>query len=375
MTASGPADTVRQNITPAKKMAGSAALILTVAGLAASLFWGIPFLMWAYYVQQAGAYMERGMAWPDERHSDSLPQTLDSGALETAFAYLERAQAVRPRHFHAFRMEGNVFLALGSWLQAEPAFAASVARAPGNPLVRFDQVILYEQMMLELGKDAGHQLWSQVKAQPSLLSHPAFSEVCVDPTGRWACSYIYIQVSLPLADLPWEAPMLGIKGTQHVDVALKLPSDAEALAYLLAVWPQPGQDLDGPHIAHLQIKGENDAEFTTLDNLDLSDPAMQGKWLPRVVSLAPWIGQTVTLRLEASSQDHFIGWGQLTMAKSDIAGMTSRTPRLRWEMALRAGGFESSDTLALATEAQNVGNEEQHAAWQQRSALLESVGR
>lgn len=375
MTVSGQAKEVLPDITPAKKVAAFTALVLTAAGLIASLIWGIPFLKWAFYVYQAGTHMERGMAWPEKRYSDSLPQALDITALDTALTYLERAQNTRPRHFHAFRMEGHVFVALGRWLQAEPAFIAAATRNPDNPLVRFDQVIVYEQMMQELAANAGHQLWPQVKAQPSLLLHPAYSEVCETPSNPSSCNFLYTRVTLPVEGLPWAAPMLGVKGSQHLELVLELPPSADALAYLLAAWPQPGEELSGPLFSQLQIRGENDADYTTLGSHDLSDPDKQGQWLPGVVSLTPWAGQTVTFRFEASSRDHFIGWGQMTLATAEIAGMTVRTPRLRWEQALKAGGFDSSDTRALATEAQNIGHEIQHEAWKRRSQFLESIGR
>ena len=375
MTVTGQAEPILPEVTPAKKLAAIVALTLTGTGLIAGLLWGFPFLVWAYNVHQAGTHMERGMAWPEERHSDSLPQALDITALETALTFLDKAQAARPQHFHAFRLEGQIFMALDAWLQVEPAIAAAIARAPGNPLVHFDHVIVYEQMMQALAADAGHQLWPQVRAQPGLLVHPAYSEVCTDPQEPALCPYLYTRLSLPVAGALWEAPFLGFKGSQDMEAILALPPDAEALAYLLAVWPQPGEELTGSLSAQLQIRGEGDKDFTTLSSHDLSAADHQGVWLPGVVSLAPWTGQTVTFRWETRSPGHIIGWGQMTLATAEISGMTARTPRLRWGQALWAGGFDSRDTRALAAEAENIGQAEQHAAWLRRSELLESLGR
>ncbi len=375
MTVTGPAEPILPEITPAKKLAAVVALILTGTGLTAGLLWGFPFLVWAYHVHQAGTYMERGMTWPEERHSDSLPQARDITALETALTFLDKAQVARPQHFHAFRLEGQIFMALGQWLQAEPAIAAAVARAPGNPLVHFDHVVVYEQMMHALAADAGRQLWPQVRAQPRLLVHPAYREVCTDPPEPARCRYLYTRLALPVAGARWEAPFLGFRGSRDLEVVLPLPPEAETLAYLLAVWPQPGEELTGSLFAQLQIRGEEDTDFTTLSRHDLSAADRQGVWLPGVVSLAPWTGQTVTFRWETRSQDHIVGWGQMTLATAEIGAMTARTPRLRWERALWAGGFDSSDTRALTAEAENLGHAEQHAAWRRRSELLESLGR
>ncbi len=375
MTVTGQVEPVLPDITPTRKLAALAALVLTGIGLLAGLFWGIPFFVWAYHVHQAGLYMERGLAWPEARHSDSLPQALDITALETALVFLERAQTARPQHFHAFRLEGQIFMALGEWLQADSAIAAAIARAAGNPLVHFDHVIVYEQMMQILAVDAGRQLWPQVRARPGLLVQPAYSAVCTDPVEPGLCDYLYTRIALPVAGAHWEAPFLGFKGSRALEVVLTLPPDAEALAYLLAAWPQPGEELTGLLSAQLQIRGTDDEAFTTLSRHDLSAADRQGVWLPGVVSLAPWTGQTVTLRWETRSQDHFVGWGQMTLATTEVSGMTARLPRLRWEQALWTGGFDSRDTRALAAEAENIGHEAQYAAWWRRSELLESRGR
>ncbi len=375
MTVASLAEPARPEITPAKKLAAIAALVLTGTGLMAGSLWGFPFLVWGYQVHQAGTYMERGMTWPEERHSDSLPQVRNVAALETALAFLDKAQAIRPQHFHAFRMEGQIFMALGEWLQAEPAITAAIARASGNPLVHFDQVIVYEQMMQALAADAGRQLWPQVRARPGLLVHPTYGEVCSDPPNPIHCNYLYTRIALPVDGLPWEAPFLGFKGRRTMETVMALPPDAEVLAYLLAVWPQPGEILTGPLSARLLIRGAEGQDFTILDSHDLSDADMQGIWLPKVVSLIPWAGQTVTFRWETLSQDHFVGWGQMTLATAEIGGMSARTPQLRWEQALWAGGFDSGDTRSLTAEAENIGYVEQHAAWMRRSELLESQGR
>ena len=375
MTVTGQVEPVLPGITPAKKLAAISALSLTAAGLLAALLWGYPFTVWASHVYQAGTYMQRGLAWPEERYSDSLPQALNITSLDSALVHLEQAQAVRPQHFHAYRLEGHIHMALSKWLLAESAITAAIARASNNPLVHFDQVIVYEQMMGALAKDAGRQLWPQVRAHPGLLTSPTYKEVCVDPPDPDSCRFLYTRISLPVDGKLWEAPFLGLRGSQTMEVDLILSPDETALSYLLAVWPLAGEDINGQVSAQLQIRTKGDTAFTTLSSHDLSDSDSQGIWLPGVVSLAPWAGQAVTFRWQTRSQDYFTGWGQMTLGTAEISGMAARTPWLRWRQALWAGGFDSSDTRALAAEAENIGHSVQHSAWLRRSAILESLGR
>ncbi len=375
MTVTGQAEPVLPGITPAKKLAAISALTLTAAGLLAAILWGYPFTLWAYHVHQAGIYMQRGLSWPEERYSDSLPQALNITSIETALVHLDQAQAVRSQHYHAYRLEGHIYMALGKWLLAESAIAAAIARAPNNPLVHFDQVIVYEQMMGALAEDAGRQLWPQIRARPTQLVSPTFKEVCVDPPEPSSCQFLYTRISLPVDGMLWEAPFLGLRGSQTMEVDLILPPDVSALSYLLAVWPQAEEEITGQVSAQLQIRREGDTAFTTLSSHDLSDSDSQGVWLPGVVSLAPWAGQAVTVRWQSRSQDYFIGWSQMTLGTTEISSMVARTPWLRWRQALWAGGFDSSDTRALAAEAENIGHSDQHSAWLRRSKLLESLGR
>lgn len=366
--------------TPARKFAVGLALALTLAALGAVAFFGTPFLFWAWHIHRAGSFMEQGLVWPDPHYSDSLPTPINALALGRALDQLDRAQDWRPRHFHAYRVRARIFMALGQWIEAEQAIARARQRAPLNPLVQFDGVLIYERMMAVLARDAAPLLWPRIAASPDSLTAPAFNAICQHPVDLTACDYLYADITLPVAGLAtdaltWTAPFLGIRGSQSVEIALTLPFDVEALSYIAAVLPENAGPLPEQAPLTLQIRAEGAADFATISQRHFTAGDSQKGWMPGFASLAPWAGQRVHLRFQASSRAHHMGWGQLALAQAETGAIMARIPQVRWQEALLAGNFRSSDMMALAAEAQNRGQEERSQAWARRAAFLQAEGR
>ena len=376
-----PAATAAASATPARKFAAGLALALTLAALGAGAFFGTPFLFWAWHIHRAGAFMEQGLVWPDPHYSDSLPTSVNALALGHALDQLDRAQGWRPRHFHAYRLRARIFMALKRWIEAEQAIARARQRAPLNPLVQFDGVLIYEQMMAVLAQDAAPLLWPRIKAHPDSLTAPAFNAICEHPVDLTACDYLYDDITLPVAGLAtdaltWTAPFLGIRGPQPVEIALTLPFDAQALSYIAAVLPENAGPLPEQAPLTLQLRAEGEADFTTLSQRHFTAGDSQKGWMPGFASLAPWAGHRVHLRFQASSPAHHMGWGQLALAQeADAGAIMARIPQVRWQEALLAGNFRSSDMTALAAEAQNRGQTARSQAWARRAAFLQAEGR
>jgi tetratricopeptide (TPR) repeat protein len=108
-------------------------------GILIALGWLLaPTLWWAYDVERAGQLMERGLAWPEPRRFDSLPQVRDDAALAGALAYLDDAIRRRPNHPHAYRLAGQIQTARGDWPRAAEALDRARERAPADPLLGWE---------------------------------------------------------------------------------------------------------------------------------------------------------------------------------------------------------------------------------------------
>lgn len=358
----------------AKTAAAGLALGLTAGFVLGSIIFATPFLFWAYHIHRAGSVMEQGLAWPETRYADSLPSWTDAQDPAKALVHLARAQHWRARHFHGYRLEARIYMALGQWLEAETAIAQARQRAPRNPLVHFDGVLIYEQMMRALEADAGVPVWPQTVAVPDgpVVSLP--DTVCIGAAEATACNFIYDdQVTLPVADLAasgltWPAPFLGARGAQPLEFAVDLPAQTTGLSFLMAA--HPDVPAAAPISLSIQVRTGTGPEFTTVSEHVL--PSGHSGWVPGQVSLAAWTGETLHVRMQADVEGGYAGWGQLSITDEDTSELLARTPLIRWQEALLAGNFRSSDMMALAAEAENRGDTGRSEAWQRRASFLEA---
>lgn len=121
-------------------------LILLLVVVAMVIFrWG-PSLLWAYNIERAGRLMDAGLAWPEPRRGDSLPQLRDPRALAGALDYLDAAIRWRPSDPYAHRLVGQVYAGLQKWPEAAAAFERARSLDPENPLPAWESALAYEQI-------------------------------------------------------------------------------------------------------------------------------------------------------------------------------------------------------------------------------------
>jgi hypothetical protein len=128
--------------------------ILAALLLAALLALATPWLLWASSLSAAGALLERGMAWPEPRHADALPQLRDEPSLRAAEGQLEQARRWRADHPHAYRLAGQIAMARADWAAAAAWLDQAHARAPRDPLIAWEAGLAYEQIALASPQDA-----------------------------------------------------------------------------------------------------------------------------------------------------------------------------------------------------------------------------
>ncbi|MGH2541762.1 MAG: hypothetical protein ACRDIB_03135, partial [Ardenticatenaceae bacterium] len=97
---------------------GTIVTLVALALLAATI---VPWILWAYNVEEAGRDLDQGLVWPEPRSPNTLPRMRDEQSLEQALAHL--AAAIRWRHdqAYAFRLASHVYGARREWLQAAEA--------------------------------------------------------------------------------------------------------------------------------------------------------------------------------------------------------------------------------------------------------------
>ncbi len=363
----------------AKKLWAGTALVVTVLALLGGIVLGTPFLFWAYHVHKAGSYMEQGLVWPEPRYSDSLPSAVNDTALSHALVHLHQAARWRPAHFHSYRLQAQVHTALGQWRDAEMNITRARQHAAGNPLVHLDAVVIYEQILTELETGSHTALWSQLTAAPDAVITPPLDTICGTPADVTVCDVLYEPVGLPVADLiptlVWEAPYLGIRDGHTVDFTLAVPADPSGLSFLLGLHPDGTSPPPDTATVTVALRSPGATAFEPIHQFAFTTDNSRSGWTPGAVELTPWAGTTVTIRLSVAAPAHHAGWGQLTLADPDTAILLSLTPEMRWQDALLAGEFRSSDMEALIKEAENRGIPGISEPWTKRVQFLVSQGR
>ena len=362
-----------------KKFLAGTALAVTVVSLLGGTVMGTPFLFWAYHIHQAGSYMEQGLVWPEPRYSDSLPAAVNATALGHALGHLHQASRWRSDHFHSYRLQAQVHTALGQWRDAEMNIARARQRAAGNPLVHLDAVIVYEQIMAQLASGARTVLWSRLTTEPGAFTAPPLDSICTAPADLATCDVLYEPVVLPVADLiptlTWEAPYLGVKDGHTVDFTLEVPAEPSALSFLLGLHPDSTAAPPAAATMTMGLRHPGETTFTPIHQFSFTADNSRAGWIPGAIELTPWAGTTVEIRLSVDAPAQHAGWGQLTLADPDTAILLSLTPEIRWQEALLAGEFRSSDMEALIKEAENRGIVGISDAWTKRFDFLVSQGR
>lgn len=308
------------------------------------------WLLWAYNVERAGMLLDHLVVWPEPRYSDSLPALAtdaDPADVQTALAHLAAAMRWRPDHFHAYRLAGELYAAQRDWARAADAFAQAAERAPKNPLLPWQEGLMYEQMAQELERAPRQSLLSvfaegRVEA-PSVRVETPF---CQGQDVR-TCYVGQTEWTLPPADvadaLPETAAVLFTHPLVKVRATVFVPPRTPILLFRHALAPEAvAYGTDG---ATFQVWVETPTEVTQVYERTLDAETAQRGWVWGDADLSPWKGQTITLVLVASpgpsgnAQGDWYGWGDLVLTTPRAAAYAQRNPRARMRATWLAAGF------------------------------------
>lgn len=342
---------------------------------------GLPWLLWAYNVEQAGRNMDVGLAWPQPRLVDSLPARRNDAALQSALNYLAAAIRWRPQHAYAYRLTGQIYAARQDWLKAAASFDRAQALSSGNPLPAWESALVYEQMWRIVRTTPGETI------MPDLGSAPIVAPQTPIPTrfcrkGRPQTCYVGLdQWTQPYAALP-DGPALGFDTLfMHPPAAVRLTrpiyADHPVLYFLLGLDPQKRASAVGSATFRVEVESANGASRRVYERTIDGATAKRG-WVPGSVDLSAWAGQTVTLVFSTSSAsganpvDDWYGWGNVILTTREAAQYAMLAPEARTRQAWQAVGFDSAKFVTLGDQAWQQGRVRQGLAWYQRAGIEES---
>ncbi len=298
-------------------------VIVSVLLVCALIVWAAPTLLWAYNVQQAGILMDRGLAWPEPRLSDSIPRQTDGAALDAALGHLAAATVQRPNDAHAYRLAGEVYLAQGDWRRAVEAYSQAHALAPDNPMIAWDTGLAYEQLAHTMEQAPRVSLMEQFAhgglEAPGVLVR---SQFCND-TGAASCYFGQTQYTLPFAETGEPRatlPVLFLHSPAQLKQHVTIPAATPILDFVVGLDPVVHQSSDGATLRVL-VEDAYGHQTPVYERPVSHDLAGRG-WIRGDADLSRWAGRDVTLVLETGA-----GRGGRHHRRLVWLGLTSRSPR------------------------------------------------
>jgi tetratricopeptide (TPR) repeat protein len=313
-------------------------LALAATVLLAALAWLLaPVLLWAYDIERAGALIDRGMAWPDPRRPDSLPQARDAAALEQALAYLDDAITRRPEHEHAYRLAGQVYAARGEWARAATAFERAAALAPANPLPRWEASLAYAQMQRAVDQAPRAPLMDAFAGGQLRAPGQLVKSLFCNESGAASCYFGRASYSLPYAAYPSappvKRPVLFLHPTASLSAPVAIRAGQTALRFMVGLDPVARDWRTDGATFRVWVEPAGGAAVLVRE-LALDRAAAQRGWVLGWADLSPWAGQTVTLAIETSAEpsgdpsDDWYGWADLSLTTPGAARDAMLLPQL-----------------------------------------------
>ncbi|MBA3532473.1 MAG: hypothetical protein H0T73_11170, partial [Ardenticatenales bacterium] len=335
----------------------SLCLILTLLLLG---YFAMPWLLWAYNVERAGPLLEQGLAWPEPRQVDSVPQVGNAEALDEALAHLAAAIRWRSDHPYAYRLAAHIYMARADWARAAEGLEHARQYAPLDPLVGWEAGLAYEHLW-QLSEQVPYEplLPRLVRAKIVAPEQPLDTPFC--KPGRPASCYVgetsFVQ---SYADFPEEpglpTPTLFQHAPSQIRLPLTLPSGQPAISFLMGLDPMAREwGSDG---AIFQVWVEPTAGDTILLYEKEMDAQMaQQGWFPGWADLSPWTGQRVTLVFGTAAGPagnaiaDWYGWGDVMLTTTEGAQYRVLLPRLRMRQAWRAAQLSPGHFAGRAAQA------------------------
>ena len=310
-------------------------LVCTVAGLAWLLG---PALLWAYEIERAGYYIDAGSAWPEPRGALSLPQLRDRQALEAALPYLDSAIAWRPADAHAYRLSGQVYIALGDYARAAASYEQAIARAPAAPLLRWEASLVYRQMQQQV-ESAPRTPLTDVFANGALQAPGELvKSLFCNASGAATCYFGRAKYRQPFAaypdEMPINMPALFLHPPAGLLQRITVPPEQTGLHFVVGLDPVAREwGTDGASFrVWVQPAG---GERALVAELPVDRAMALRGWVPGWADLSPWAGQTVELLIESGAgprgdrADDWYGWADLALMPPDAARYAALLPGLR----------------------------------------------
>jgi hypothetical protein len=320
------------------------ALALALA-IALALAWLLsPLLRWAYDVERAGTLIDRGMAWPEPRRFASLPTARDPAALEQALAYLDDAVRRRPEHPHAYRLIGQVRAALGHWKRAADAFELAAARAPSDPLPRWEASLVYERMQRIVEQAPRTPLLDEFAEGELVAPGQLVKSLFCNENGAVSCYLGRAEYSMPYATLPNEPavklPVLFLHPPASLSRSIAIPARQRALHFVLGLDPVARDwSTDGATFRVWVAPPGGTRELAR--EIKINRATARRGWVIGWADLARWAGQTVTITLETDPgpagdlTDDWFGWADVSLTSEAGAQFATLLPAQRAEQLRR----------------------------------------
>lgn len=330
---------VLTNLWQARRASISWLLILVLLGaLLSGVIVSAPWLLWAYNIHQAGKALAVGLSWPTPRGADSLPQVRDRDALQAALGHLAAARHWQPERAFTYRLAGQIYAAQHDWLRAAQEYAQARDREPENPLLAWESALVYEQLEQTVAAAPRENILPDLaSALPEALATPISPADCYgQQPGR--CFVGLERWSKPYAASP-DGPVVTYDTlVMHAPGGIRLTRPIYAshpvLSFMIGLDPNVlnGQS-DG---ATYSLWVETDTESTQVYRRTLDQASAHQGWIPEIVDLTPWAGQTITLVLRLDGgpsgniQDDWYGWGNVLLTTQEVAQQfTTSNPRLQ----------------------------------------------
>ena len=355
-------------------------LVLALAVMVVLMFRFGPILLWAYNLERAGRLMDVGLVWPEQRLVDSLPTSRDEAALEAALGSLGTAMRWRPDHPYAYRLAGQVYTARREWLKAAEAFESARRMAPGNPLLAWENSLVYEQMSRVVQTASRETILPDLASAPIDVPHMRVdTKLCREGQPR-TCYVGLTTFTQPLAELPdgpqVAADVLFMHPPARVNLSHPLYVDHAVLHFLLGL--DPGARERGTDGAMFQVSVKPaTAQPVLLYERTVDRMTATRGWVPGSADLSRWVGQTVTLVLGTtggpanSTAGDWYGWGDVTLTTREAAQYALLVPEVRMRQAWHSTGFQAAQFLERGRRPANEGRHAEALVWYDRAAKLD----
>jgi tetratricopeptide (TPR) repeat protein len=339
-----------------------------------------PWLLWAYNVERAGREMDAGLVWPEPRYADSLPKSRDERRLENALSYLATAMRWRPQDAYAQRRVGEIYAARQDWWKAAQTFETARTLAPRDPLLAWESSLIYDAMWRVV------QAASRENIVPDLVSVPIEAPATPINTGfcrnddPQSCYVGLDKWTQPYADLPKAPPITADVVFMYPPSSVKLTrpiyGDHPVMSFLLGLNPgMRGMATDGATF-QVFVQPEMGAPARVYERTIDGATAKQG-WIPDMVDLSPWAGQTVTLTLQTlggpanNTAGDWYGWGNVIMTTREATEYVLLAPETKMRLAWQAAGIDAKQLLNRGEQARYHGRPAEALAWYQRAETVE----